>query len=238
MLFFGFGNVTPFAGVWIEICIYQLINTCINVTPFAGVWIEIFSFPRFRYPLSCHSLRGSVDWNSVAVWLRTRCIVTPFAGVWIEIIRVTPGDCETVVTPFAGVWIEISVSAVGDISPFVTPFAGVWIEIFPVITYFLLATSLPSRECGLKYIHFILLRFLIRHSLRGSVDWNSGNTRNMKCRNSVTPFAGVWIEIESWSPRGFLLESLPSRECGLKFFRALQVSLLLQSLPSRECGLK
>ncbi len=36
-------EVTPFAGVWIEIL--KVINpheTLCHVTPFAGVWIEIF----------------------------------------------------------------------------------------------------------------------------------------------------------------------------------------------------
>ena len=33
--------VTPFAGVWIEIAIPQLLIASVCVTPFAGVWIEI-----------------------------------------------------------------------------------------------------------------------------------------------------------------------------------------------------
>ncbi len=78
----------------------------------------------------------------------------------------------------------------------VTPFAGVWIEIFirsaismPIVS------SLPSRECGLKYP----LLQMIQHRLQ------------------VTPFAGVWIEIFNGALiPGRSLESLPSRECGLK----------------------
>ena len=36
-------------------------------------------------------------------------------------------------------------------------------------------------------------------------------------RHTVTPFAGVWIEIE-WHTGGYeVSESLPSRECGLKW---------------------
>ena len=34
-------NVTPFAGVWIEIFRYLLCFILWSVTPFAGVWIEI-----------------------------------------------------------------------------------------------------------------------------------------------------------------------------------------------------
>ena len=33
--------VTPFMGVWIEICPYQAISSPFRVTPFMGVWIEI-----------------------------------------------------------------------------------------------------------------------------------------------------------------------------------------------------
>ena len=55
----------------------------------------------------------------------------------------------------------------------VTPLAGVWIEIDLKIVDTETFTSLPLRECGLKYE--------IRYSgLHG---------------NRVTPLAGVWIEI-------------------------------------------
>ena len=33
--------VTPYAGVWIEICRYLLFASISIVTPYAGVWIEI-----------------------------------------------------------------------------------------------------------------------------------------------------------------------------------------------------
>ena len=76
--------VTPYAGVWIEICWFLLMILCLLVTPYAGVWIEIFhslfliinykSLPTRECGLKlllcpcrrvrhCHSLRGSVDWN-------------------------------------------------------------------------------------------------------------------------------------------------------------------------------
>ena len=77
--------------------------------------------------------------------------------------------------------------------------------------------SLPSRECGLKFLY---------ESPAGYPAL-------------VTPFTGVWIEIYQWAnlrwqPPG----SLPSRECGLKsplFRRCVHPD---RSLPSRECGLK
>ena len=144
----------------------------LEVTPFAGVWIEIAS----AHSLSCcalrHSLRGSVDWNICL------CI----------------GVASTLVTPFAGVWIEILI----DIAQIT------WLS------------SLPSRECGLKFPSPLPLSLYIRHSLRGSVDWNlpvfiiykgkrchslRGSVDwNLRRRSPsitllVTPFAGVWIEI-------------------------------------------
>ena len=53
----------------------------------------------------------------------------------------------------------------------VTPFAGVWIEIVKCTMRIMLLVSLPSRECGLKYLcTSYLIRIINRHSLRGSVD--------------------------------------------------------------------
>ena len=56
------------------------------------------------------------------------------------------------VTPFAGVWIEIKAGREQLRAKVVTPFAGVWIEIIGLLfKSLILSTSLPSRECGLKY---------------------------------------------------------------------------------------
>ncbi len=76
-------NVTPFAGVWIEIYERDQVRRPARiVTPFAGVWIEIISKRNKRIPAKSlpsrecglklrqadpflimpgHSLRGSVD---------------------------------------------------------------------------------------------------------------------------------------------------------------------------------
>ena len=54
----------------------------------------------------------------------------------------------------------------------------------------------------------------------------------------VTPFAGVWIEMETLGTEAELLKSLPSRECGLKYPNIANLKVPLGSLPSRECGLK
>ena len=98
------------------------------------------------------------------------CRVTPFAGVWIEICNYTVKLQVRSVTPFAGVWIEISICSSFITTNYVTPFAGVWIEILFLVELFSLSTSLPSRECGLKYQNNACMRLLGCHSLRGSVD--------------------------------------------------------------------
>ena len=56
-------DVTPLAGVWIEITGLRLSSSASPVTPLAGVWIEIV----------CAGKQFSVE------------NVTPLAGVWIEI---------------------------------------------------------------------------------------------------------------------------------------------------------
>ena len=100
-------QVTPFAGVWIEILLCSPCACEPPVTPFAGVWIEIAqmtqrkaenrSLPSRECGLKCLLFpRKTVSSR-----------VTPFAGVWIEIFAVLCLTFLLAVTPFAGVWIEI-----------------------------------------------------------------------------------------------------------------------------------
>ncbi len=56
-----FTVVTPFAGVWIEIQIFLKQSPAVRVTPFAGVWIEIYIAETDIQLANSHSLRGSVD---------------------------------------------------------------------------------------------------------------------------------------------------------------------------------
>ena len=80
----------------------------------------------------------------------------------------------------------------------VTPLAGVWIEIKNVEIFFNTCyTSLPLRECGLKFLQ----------STQGCLP------------PAVTPLAGVWIEIGKTYCIIFGAVSLPLRECGLKLCR-------------------
>ena len=77
--------------------------------------------------------------------------------------------------------------------------------------------SLPSRECGLKFVAL------------GTEDQP----------HIVTPLAGVWIEMPfCCALASQTYASLPSRECGLKLLPGLARVVVVLSLPSRECGLK
>ena len=57
----GEAEVTPFAGVWIEIACGVSVYESAVVTPFAGVWIEIYGGGKSNIVQISHSLRGSVD---------------------------------------------------------------------------------------------------------------------------------------------------------------------------------
>ena len=59
--FEGTLDVTPFAGVWIEMNYLLKRHKYLLVTPFAGVWIEIFQREEIKSMKECHSLCGSVD---------------------------------------------------------------------------------------------------------------------------------------------------------------------------------
>ena len=99
------------------------------------MWIEIHERPQVP-------LRGSV---------------TPLAGVWIEISDGETMDGAIMVTPLAGVWIEMTGINTSLHAVSVTPLAGVWIEILHAThTICPEPSSLPLRECGLKYVLPIL----------------------------------------------------------------------------------
>ena len=56
------------------------------------------------------------------------------------------------VAPFVGVWIEIMMTKAQDKVVLVAPFVGVWIEIGVILLLSTTVLSLPSWECGLKWI--------------------------------------------------------------------------------------
>ena len=72
--------------------------------------------------------------------------------MWIEIGKSVDTAQNYIVTPYAGVWIEISLLNPFSISGNVTPYAGVWIEMHMQISQVIYNLSLPTRECGLKYV--------------------------------------------------------------------------------------
>ena len=101
--------VTPFVGVWIETIGMQQTFRCEVshpswvcglklrqpwwlsvprwVTPFVGVWIETCLFAKVYQSVSCHTLRGCVDWNVNGLGnVAGGDTVTPFVGVWIETV--------------------------------------------------------------------------------------------------------------------------------------------------------
>ena len=95
--------------------------------------------------------------------------------MWIEILPFIAGASLYAVTPYAGVWIEILPYRLPPHLHTVTPYAGVWIEILISVSSCLICDwSLPTRECGLKYIQDIATEI----------------------SEDVTPYAGVWIEIK------------------------------------------
>ena len=148
-----------------------------GVTPCVGVWIEIFVCFSLSLSTVCHSLRGSVDWNSLQ------------GGF---------GNAKTKSLP---AW-ECGLKSVGYLSTakgiFVTPCVGVWIEITlwmarqtghcchslrGSVDWNLNAYETINRNRG--------------HSLRGSVDWNYEPTHAVVSNPLVTPCVGVWIEIKT-----------------------------------------
>ena len=50
----------------LKLTIVDNFITCVDVTPYVGVWIETCSSLGSSEGLTCHSLCGSVDWNSSA----------------------------------------------------------------------------------------------------------------------------------------------------------------------------
>ena len=62
-IFFGIGESHSLRGSVDWNNAEEETEQWINVTPYAGVWIEIITNQIKRYVNNSHSLRGSVDWN-------------------------------------------------------------------------------------------------------------------------------------------------------------------------------
>ena len=101
------------------------------------------------------------------------------------------------VAPFVGVWIEIWRRLWRRIEVWIAPFVGVWIEIpLKIDTFLTHVLSLPSWECGLKFLYFIMLLY----GSKSLPSWECG----------LKLVEGYHGEIMN--------KSLPSWECGLKYF--------------------
>ena len=100
----------------------------------------------------------------------------------------------------------------------VTPLAGVWIEITDSqTTDSRKESSLPSRECGLKFDKKTDIRKAESVTPLAGVWIEIDEGVKIVYDDSVTPLAGVWIEIPDFPSSFYGALSLPSRECGLKF---------------------
>ena len=144
-------------------------------------------------------------------------MVAPFAGAWIEIPVFRRLVFCWIVAPFAGAWIEILLLCPSSGSFVVAPFAGAWIEIYICLFPDCHATSLPSRERGLKsvsYPYYMLSVVSLPSRERGLKFQPYGepvtDCRSLPSRERglklfvdatheglgfVAPFAGAWIEI-------------------------------------------
>ena len=78
-----------------------------EVTPLAGVWIEITDTSAGSWQNMSLPLREcGLKYNSFCTLL-SLVFVTPLAGVWIEMFSSLYHRYSLLVTPLAGVWIEI-----------------------------------------------------------------------------------------------------------------------------------
>ena len=98
----------------------------------------------------------------------------------------------------------------------VAPLAGAWIEIMSKVSISCVSAVAPLAGAWIE--------IAIADPLT-----------NMR---SVAPLAGAWIEIDKFGIGKLHLESLPSRERGLKCIISMSIDFENMSLPSRERGLK
>ena len=122
--------------------------------------------------------------------------------------------------------------------------------------------SLPSWECGLKCLQVRIFRQPRAVAPFVGVWIEMCSMWSVSVYHAVAPFVGVWIEITEGNYEQLDYDmSLPSWECGLKYFwcssnvgrkyrrslrgsvdwnknKATLVALASASLPSWECGLK
>ena len=150
--------------------------------------------------------------------IRNQIIVAPFTGAWIEMRTPSPGFPEP--------W-------TGSLPSRERGLKFLHLQSHPPQT-----ASLPSRERGLKYAskrsvpyHQVVAPFT------GAWIEIYGQTTKQYIQ-LVAPFTGAWIEIRRLGTWYRQVQSLPSRERGLKYFMERHKLKTTASLPSRERGLK
>ena len=148
-----------------------------TVTPFVGVWIEIKRRKQRGSKGSCHSLRGSVDWNQSLYQMNYNTARHSLRGSvdWnlnmlaaaVDLAKSLPswecglkfifyifGACLIGVTPFVGVWIEI---------------VSIWKRTDHQKSHSLRGSVDWNRHA------MVCFEIPAGHSLRGSVDWNKSS---------------------------------------------------------------
>ena len=79
-------QVTPLAGVWVEIDSRNDNGWFGEVTPLAGVWVEITrNLQRLAHLKSLPSRECGLKSDILEPVIRKK-VVTPLAGVWVEIV--------------------------------------------------------------------------------------------------------------------------------------------------------
>ena len=121
----------------------------------------------------------------------------------------------------------------------VTPFVGVWIEIVSSSISCVVAKRHSLRgSVDWNFPAGDVSASPCCHSLRGSVDWNRIFQHLLRCRKTSLPSWECGLKYFNCSFLLYCSKSLPSWECGLKSFFIVFVIMALPSLPSWECGLK
>ena len=207
--------VTPFVGVWIE-----TLGVCKerNLQRSHPSWVCGLK-PDFRKRIeniTCHTLRGCVDWNKSNGYSFANFKVTPFVGVWIETLIL-----QVLISP-----LQSHPSWVCGLKP------------LRIRLRWRNSPSHPSWVCGLKHNHRICLKNQEPVTPFVGVWIETFENQNELQEQKVTPFVGVWIETFCRHRWLAWVESHPSWVCGLKLLDSLWQYGSNTSHPSWVCGLK
>ena len=165
-----------------------------------------------------HTLRGCVDWNSPVHQYGYWMGVTPCVGVWIETLANYLSLPQEIVTPCVGVWIETYkqgwqyyftwmshpawVCGLKRRYPFlkerndeVTPCVGVWIETGKTDESTAEIMRHTLRGC-VDWNRCKMIKWWCpeRHTLRGCVDWNTFDYLEEIPAHGHTLRGCIWIE--------------------------------------------